>query len=76
LSAFAPGSSVCAFGGASCRQGRQGRLFLIDAPFAMLGLVSARVCVLFIGEVPLRMTIERVDEAVMDDELVSVGVAR
>jgi hypothetical protein len=42
----------------------------------MLGLVSARMCVLFIGEVPLRMTIERVDEAVMDDELVSVGVAR
>ena len=48
-----------------------GHLFLIAAPFAMLALV----CVLFIREVPLRTTIQRADEAVMDDEKVPVGVA-
>jgi MFS family permease len=49
-----------------------GHLFLIAAPFAMLALV----CVLFIREVPLRTTIQRNDEAAMDDEKVPVGVAR
>jgi EmrB/QacA subfamily drug resistance transporter len=49
-----------------------GHLFLIAAPFAMLALV----CVLFIREVPLRTTIQRDDEAVMDDERVPVDVAR
>jgi EmrB/QacA subfamily drug resistance transporter len=49
-----------------------GHLFLIAAPFAMLALV----CVLFIREVPLRTTIQRIDEAAMDDEKVPVGVAR
>jgi EmrB/QacA subfamily drug resistance transporter len=49
-----------------------GHLFLIAAPFAMLALV----CVLFIREVPLRTTIERVDEAVTDSGKVPVDVAR
>jgi EmrB/QacA subfamily drug resistance transporter len=49
-----------------------GHLFLIAAPFAMLALV----CVLFIREVPLRTTIQRVDEAVPDEDKVPVGVAR
>ncbi|MDX6358521.1 MAG: hypothetical protein QOH37_1575 [Nocardioidaceae bacterium] len=48
-----------------------GHLFLIAAPFAMLALV----CVLFIREVPLRTTIQRVDEAEMSDVKEPVGVA-
>jgi hypothetical protein len=60
---------VCVSGPAAAATGH---LFLIAAPFAMLALV----CVLFIRGVPLRTTIQRVDEAVMDDEKVPVGVAR
>jgi MFS family permease len=49
-----------------------GHLFLIAAPFAMLALV----CVLFIREVPLRTTMQRVDEAAPDEDRVPAGVAR
>ena len=48
-----------------------GHLFLIAAPFALLALV----CVLFIREVPLRTTIDRVDVGVPDDERERAGVA-